>query len=111
MISYLITLVTESPCFHGISGGNGFKSRFDWPLGPLLCVLLISTFMAFLRSVIKLVGQELFTLKHIYMHPHTHTRQTQTNKFSLPFRDVIREIVKNMFKNKINNNKSAIKAK
>lgn len=111
MISYLITLVTESPCFHGISGRNGFKSRFDWPLGLLLCVLLISTFMAFLRSVIKLVGQELFTLKHIYMHPHTHTRQTQTNKFSLPFRDVIREIVKNMFKNKINNNRSPIKAK
>lgn len=69
MTSHLIALVTQSPRFHGVSGGTGFKSRFDWSLGLLPSVLLISSLMASLRSVVKLVGQQAFILRHT----HTHT--------------------------------------
>lgn len=54
-------------------GGTGFKSRFDWPLGLLPSVLLISSLMASLRSVVKLVGQQAFILTHMETR---HARRT-----------------------------------
>lgn len=70
----------KSPRFHGVSGGTGFKRRFDLSLGLLPSVLLISSLMASLRSVVKLVGQQAFILKYTHtrkqcMHANTDTHR------------------------------------
>lgn len=49
----------ESP---GEERGACFRSIFDWLLWLLPTVLLISSLIASLRSVVKLVGQQAFTL-------------------------------------------------
>lgn len=52
------------PRFHGVSGETGCKSRFDWPLGLLPSVLLISSLIASLRFVVKFAGQQIDTDTH-----------------------------------------------
>lgn len=87
MTSYLCALVTLSPRFHGVSGEASFKSRFDWPLGLLPPVLLISNLVASPRSGVKFVGTKAFYTK---MHIHTrteHAPRTQTHKYVLTLRE------------------------
>lgn len=87
MTSYLPASVTLSPRFHGVSGEASFKSRFDWPLGLLPPVLLISNLMASPRSGVEFVGTKAFYSK---MHINTgteHAPRTQTHKYVLTLRE------------------------
>lgn len=60
------------------SQGEAVFKRSDLSLGLLPSVLLISSLMASLRSVVKVVGQQAFIQKHM---------QSNTHKYALTNRD------------------------